>query len=152
MSEHRVSLDWNRDSDDFKYPTYTRDHTWSFRGGERVRASAAPEFLGNADRVDPEEAFVASISACHMLTFLAIAAKRRFVVDTYSDNAVGYLKENEEGRMAVTRVELRPEIAFSDETLPTPDQIDHMHHMSHQECFIANSVSTEIVVLPSEMT
>lgn len=152
MSEHRVSLDWNRDSDDFKYPTYTRDHTWSFRGGERVRASAAPEFLGNADRVDPEEAFVASISACHMLTFLAIAAKRRFVVDTYSDNAVGYLKENEEGRMAVTRVELRPEIAFSDETLPTPDQVDHMHHMSHQECFIANSVSTEIVVLPSEMT
>lgn len=152
MSEHRVSLDWNRDSDDFKYPTYTRDHTWSFRGGETVRASAAPEFLGNADRVDPEEAFVASISACHMLTFLAIAAKRRFVVDTYSDNAVGYLKENEEGRMAVTRVELRPEIAFSDETLPTPDQVDHMHHMSHQECFIANSVSTEIVVLPSEMT
>lgn len=152
MSEHRVSLDWNRDSDDFKYPTYTRDHTWSFRGGERVRASAAPEFLGNADRVDPEEAFVASISACHMLTFLAIAAKRRFVVDTYSDNAVGYLKENEEGRMAVTRVELRPEIAFSDETLPTPDQVDHMHHMSHQECFIANSVRTEIVVLPSEMT
>tara|TARA_B110000438_G_scaffold206429_1_gene198131 strand:+ start:224 stop:580 length:357 start_codon:yes stop_codon:yes gene_type:complete len=117
-----------------------------------VRASAALEFLGNADRVDPEEAFVASISACHMLTFLAIAAKRRFVVDTYSDNAVGYLEENDEGRMAVTRVELRPEIAFSDETFPTPDQIDSMHHMSHRECFIANSVSTEIVVLPSETT
>ena len=149
MSEHRASLNWNRDRDDFKYPTYTRDHTWSFRGGEMVRASAALEFLGNADRVDPEEAFVASISACHMLTFLAIAAKRRFVVDRYSDNAVGYLEKNDEGRMAVTRVELRPEIAFSGETFPGADQIDSMHRMSHQECFIANSVSTEIVVLQS---
>ena len=87
-----------------------------------------------------------------MLTFLAIAAKRRFVVDTYSDNAVGYLRKNGEGRLAVTRVELRPEIAFSDETLPTPDQIESMHHMSHQECFIANSVSAEIVVLSPETT
>jgi organic hydroperoxide reductase OsmC/OhrA len=152
MSEHRASLNWNRDRDDFKYPTYTRDHTWSFHGGESVRASAAPEFLGNADRVDPEEAFVASISACHMLTFLAIAAKRRFVVDTYSDDAVGYLKNNDEGRLAVTRVELRPEITFSGETLPAPDQIESMHHMSHEECFIANSVSAEIVVLLSETT
>ena len=152
MSEHRASLNWNRDRDDFKYPAYTRDHTWSFHGGESVRASAAPEFLGNADRVDPEEAFVASISACHMLTFLAIAAKRRFVVDTYSDDAVGYLKNNDEGRLAVTRVELRPEITFSGETLPAPDQIESMHHMSHEECFIANSVSAEIVVLLSETT
>ena len=148
MSEHRASLTWNRDRDDFKYPTYTRDHTWSFPGGESLRASAAPEFLGNADRVDPEEAFVASLSACHMLTFLAIAAKRRFVVDTYSDDAVGYLEKNDDGRLAITLVELHPKIAFSGETLPTPDQIESMHHLSHQECFIANSVNTEIVVLP----
>ncbi len=147
MSEHRASLTWNRERDDFKYPTYTRDHTWSFHGGESVAASAAPEFLGNADRVDPEEAFVAAISACHMLTFLAVAAKRRFVVDSYSDNAVGYLEENTEGRLAITLVELRPGIAFSGDSLPTSEQIASMHHQSHRECFIANSVSTEIVVL-----
>ena len=91
MSEHRASIAWRRDREDFKYPTYIRDHTWAFPGGETVPASAAPEFLGNADRVDPEEAFVAAISACHMLTFLAVAAKRRFVVDAYSDRAVGYM-------------------------------------------------------------
>ena len=113
MSEHRASLSWRRDSDDFKYPTYTRDHVWAFPGGETVSASAAPEYLGNADRVDPEEAFVAAISACHLLTFLAIAAKRRFVVDAYSDQAVGYLEEIEGGRLAITRVELRPGITFS---------------------------------------
>ena len=148
MSEHKASLAWNRDRDDFKYPTYTRDHTWSFPGGETVPASAAPEFLGNADRVDPEEAFVAAISACHMLTFLAVAAKRRFLVDTYSDDAVGYMNKNAAGKLAITLVELRPRITFSGETLPTPEQIESMHHLSHQECFIANSVTSEIVVLP----
>lgn len=148
MSEHRVSLSWHRDRDDFKYPTYTRDHAWAFPGGETIPASAAPEFLGSADRVDPEEAFVASIAACHMLTFLAVAAKRRFVVDAYSDHAVGYMEKNEDGRLAITRVELRPDITFSDEPRPTLEQIESMHHQSHEECFIANSVRTEIVVLP----
>lgn len=148
MSEHRASLSWSRDTDDFKYPTYTRDHTWTFHGGEVVSASAAPEFLGNADRVDPEEALVASISACHMLTFLAVAAKRRFTVDSYSDDAVGYLEKNEDGKLAITRTELRPRIVFSGESIPSPEQIESMHHTSHRECFIANSVKTEIVVLP----
>lgn len=109
---------------------------------------SGPEFLGSADRVDPEEAFVASIAACHMLTFLAVAAKRRFVVDAYSDHAVGYMEKNEDGRLAITRVELRPDITFSDEPRPTLEQIESMHHQSHEECFIANSVRTEIVVLP----
>ncbi|MCH7593308.1 MAG: OsmC family protein [Chloroflexi bacterium] len=148
MSEHRASLSWNRDRDDFKYRTYTRDHAWSFPGGESVPASAAPEFLGNAGRVDPEEAFVAAIAACHMLTFLAVAAKRRFVVDAYSDGAVGYLEKNEDGRLAITRVELHPDIVFSGEKRPTPEQIESMHHQSHRACFIANSVKTAIVVLP----
>ena len=150
MSEHKASLSWRRDRDDFKYPTYTRDHTWSFEGGEVVAASAAPEFLGNADRVDPEEAFVAAISACHMLTFLAIAAKRRFVVDIYVDEAVGFMEKNDTGQLAITRVELRPEITFSGDSQPTPEQIDSMHHISHEQCFIANSVNTDIVVLPPE--
>lgn len=148
MSEHRASLSWKRDRDDFKYPTYTRDHAWAFPGGETVLASSAPEFLGNGGRVDPEEAFVAAIAACHMLTFLAVAAKRRFVVDAYSDGAVGYLEKNEDGRLAITRVELHPDIVFSGEKNPTPEQIESMHHQSHRECFIANSVKTAIVVLP----
>ena len=150
MSEHKVSLKWIRDRDDFKYPTYTRDHTWSFTGGAIVDASAAPEFLGNAGRVDPEEAFVAAISACHMLTFLAVSAKRRFMVETYSDEAVGLLEENADGRLAITRVELRPKIEFSQDLHPTVEQINSMHHISHEECFIANSVTAKIVLAAPE--
>ena len=114
-------------------------------------ASAAPEFLGNAGRVDPEEAFVAAISACHMLTFLAVSAKRRFMVETYSDEAVGLLEENADGRLAITRVELRPKIEFSQDLHPTVEQINSMHHISHEECFVANSVTAKIVVVAPEV-
>ena len=148
MSEYRASLNWKRDRDDLKYATYTRDHTWSFHEGESVPVSSAPEFPGNAERVDSEETFVAAISACHVLTFRAVAAKHRFVVVADSDAAVGYTKMNSEGRLVITLVELRPEIAFSGEMLPTPEQIDSMDQLSHQECFIANSVNSEIVVVP----
>ena len=89
MSEHRVSVSWKRDSSDFSYESYTRDHTWVFENGLEVEASSAPSFLGNPDRVDPEQAYVASLSSCHMLTFLALAAKKRFVVDSYEDRATG---------------------------------------------------------------
>ena len=153
MSEYYAKVIWNRRNDE-KYidNEYSRGHEWEFDGGVTIPASSSPHVVpipySVEANVDPEEAFVASLSACHMLTFLAIAAKRRFVVDAYSDHAVGYLEETDDGRLAITRVELRPEIAFSGDTLPTPDQIESMHRLSHQECFIANSVTAEIVVLP----
>ena len=146
MAEHKSRVVWQRGDTEFTYETYPRDHIWGFEGGIKVAASAAPAFLGNAERVDPEEAFVASLSSCHMLTFLAIAAKKRFVVDSYEDRAVGILEENADGKLAMTRVTLRPAIVFSGEKRPSEQQIEKMHHSSHEHCFIASSVKTDVTV------
>jgi organic hydroperoxide reductase OsmC/OhrA len=146
MSEHRATILWNRDDQDFSYQTYSRNHTWEFDNGIKLDASATPEFLGTAEKIDPEEAYVASLSSCHMLTFLAIAARKRLVVDSYCDAAVGYLEKNSSGKLAVTRVILRPRIAFSENTLPSDQELKKLHHLAHEECFIANSVHTCITV------
>ena len=113
MSEHKMTLRWERDGAEFSYQKYPRDHIWSFDGGHTMTATAAPAYLGNPANVDPEEAFVASLSSCHMLTFLAIACKQKFVLDSYKDEAIGYMEKNAEGRMAITRVKLRPKLTWS---------------------------------------
>ena len=146
MSEHKMTLSWKRATPDFQYQTYNRDHTWKFDGGHEMEASAAPAYLGNPKNVDPEEAFVASLSSCHMLTFLAIACKQKFVLDEYVDDAVGHMEKNADGRMAITRVELHPKITFSGDKQPTPEELEKMHHAAHENCFIANSVKTEVTV------
>ncbi|TKS63481.1 MAG: osmotically inducible protein OsmC [Nitrospira sp.] len=104
MSEHKISLEWKRGTEDFSYESYTRDHVLVFEGGVRVPASAAPAYRGNPAHVNPEEGLVAALSSCHMLTFLAVAAKKQFVVDQYSDHAVGLLEKNQKGKLAITRV------------------------------------------------
>lgn len=111
-----------------------------------MQASAAPAYLGNPNLVDPEEAFVASLSSCQMLTFLAIAAKKKFVLDEYVDEATGYMEKNAEGRLAITRVTLRPRLKFSGEKQPTAHEIEETNHAAHEQCFIANSVKTEITI------
>lgn len=147
MSEHRVAIHWNRQGNEFTHKQYTRDHLWKFEGGSEVRASAAPEYLGDGSRVDPERAFVASVSSCHMLTFLALAARDGFVVDQYQDEAVGIMERNAENRIAITRVTLCPKITWGSEA-PTPEQLAKLHENAHKHCFIANSVNTEICVEP----
>jgi organic hydroperoxide reductase OsmC/OhrA len=146
MSEHRAKIAWQRGGVDFTYETYSRDHEWEFEGEVRVAASAAPAFRGSAERVDPEEAFVAAVSSCHMLTFLAIAARSKIAVESYTDEAVGFLEKNADGRLAMTRVELKPRVVFAEGHEPTPEQLARMHESSHKHCFIANSVNTEITV------
>ena len=146
MSEHLATVRWNRTSDDFEYAAYNREHTWEFGGGESVRASAAPAYLGDPSRVDPEEAFVASLSSCHMLTFLAICAKKKIVVDSYLDEAIGSMEKTDEGRMAITKVVLRPRVEFGGDTAPNPEVLDELHYSAHEHCFIANSVKTDVVV------
>jgi organic hydroperoxide reductase OsmC/OhrA len=146
MSLHRVELKWARQSAAFEYETYSRDHTWTFENGVTIEASATPHFLGNASRVDPEESFVASLSSCHMLTFLAIAARKRWTVDVYEDRAVGVLEPNAAGKLAITTVTLNPHIVFSGNRVPTAPEIDRTHELAHQECFLANSVHTRIVI------
>jgi organic hydroperoxide reductase OsmC/OhrA len=146
MSEHRSHVRWNRGGHEFTYEAYSRDHTWGFEGGSEVAASAAPKFGGNTELVDPEEAFVAALSSCHMLTFLAIAARKRLVVENYDDEAMGVMEKNEDGRLAVTRVVLRPRIEWGGDKTPTSEQIDHIHHLAHEQCFIANSVRTNVSI------
>jgi organic hydroperoxide reductase OsmC/OhrA len=146
MSEHHAQIVWQRTSADFTYASYNRDHEWRFKGGVVVGASAAPQYRGSGDCPDPEDAFVASLSSCHMLTFLAIATKRGFVVDRYEDGAVGHLEKNAQGQLAITRVELNPRIEFGGERSPDAQALQQMHEEAHRGCFIANSVRTEVRV------
>jgi organic hydroperoxide reductase OsmC/OhrA len=148
MSEHQVKLAWNRETPDFAYQSYNRDHDWIFDAGITVRASAAPGYLGSERCVDPEEAFDASLSSCHMLTFLAIACKKRFVVDAYHDHAIGVLEKDAAGRLAITKVTLHPQVGFGGEAAPSSEELAKLHEQAHHTCFIANSVRTEIFVEP----
>ena len=146
MSQHKVTLKWERGRAEFSYQKYPRDHTWIFDGGHTMTATAAPAYLGNPANVDPEEAFVASLSSCHMLTFLAVACKRKFVLDEYTDEAVGHMEKNAQGKLAITRVTLKQKLKFSGDKQPTTEEIDEMNHAAHDQCFIANSVKTEVTV------
>ena len=150
MSEHKATVKSARDGANFGYKNYSRDHVWLFKNGIELPASAAPAYLGDPNRVDPESAFVAALSSCHMLTFLALASNKGFVVDSYEDNAVGFLEKNANGKLAVTRVDLHPKIAFSADSKPTQADLNWLHDKAHRECFIANSVTTKINVIPTE--
>jgi organic hydroperoxide reductase OsmC/OhrA len=145
VSEHRVHVSWERGGVDFGYESYPRAHRWRFEGGVEVPASAAPAFHGNPERVDPEAAFVAALSSCHMLTFLAVASRKRLVVDAYEDEAVGFLAKNEAGKLAMTRVVLRPRVVFAG-AAPAAELVADLHERAHRECFIANSVRTDVAV------
>ena len=151
MSEYTAKILWNREShESYIDNQYSRGHRWVFDGGLTVPASSSPHIVplpfSVEANVDPEEAFVASLSSCHMLFFLGIAAKKRWVVDAYTDNAIGVMENDSDGNMAMTKVTLRPKVDFSGEKQPTLEQIEKVHHQSHQECFIANSVKTEVCV------
>jgi organic hydroperoxide reductase OsmC/OhrA len=146
MTEHQVVVAWERESEGFSYEEYNRDHLWSFIGGARVPASAAPDYRGNPAHLNPEDAFVAALSSCHMLTFLAVAARKGFVVDVYRDEAIGSLEKNSEGKMAMTRVILHPRITFGGSKSPTPEELKMLHDLAHRGCYIANSVKTEVTV------
>jgi organic hydroperoxide reductase OsmC/OhrA len=148
MSEHQATIVWNREGKDFGYKTYSRDHVWRFENGIEVPASAAPAYFGNPQRVDPEGALVAALSSCHMLTFLAVCARKRLVVDSYDDEAVGYLEKNAEGKLAMTRVVLRPRVRFGGDGPPSDEEFAKLHDKAHHACFIANSVRTEVTVEP----
>lgn len=155
MSEYQAVVSWTRNGAVFNDNRYSRGHRWLFDGGVEVPASASPSVvplpLSVAAAVDPEEAFVASLASCHMLQFLYLAAQRGFVVDTYRDAAVGVLAKDSAGKSAMTRVTLRPEVRFSGEKQPTPDEAGALHHQAHEECFIASSVKTEVRCEPVAM-
>ena len=153
MSEHKATVRWTLSQGDFLKGTYSREHTWTFDGGITVAASSSPAAvrvpLSNPANVDPEEAFVASLSSCHMLTYLFIASKKGFEVSSYEDEAVGVMTKNEKGIPWVSAVTLHPRIIYGSKT-PTAEEESQMHHAAHEGCFIANSVKTEVTVAGSE--
>lgn len=153
MSEYSARVVWERGDAPFLDNRYSRGHRWEFDGGLSVPASSSPHVvpvpLSVEANVDPEEAFVASLSSCHMLFFLSLAAQQGFRVERYVDDAVGVMGKDGAGRMAMLRVVLRPAVVFGAENRPTAAQTETLHHQSHELCFIANSVRTEVVVEPA---
>jgi organic hydroperoxide reductase OsmC/OhrA len=152
MSIHTAKVRWERGEQPFIDNRYSRLHRWSFDGGAEVPGSSSPHAvrapLSDPAAVDPEEAFVASLASCHMLWFLSLAAKRGFRVDRYVDEAEGTMAKNERGKLAITVVTLRPAVEFSGEKRPTRADLEGLHHEAHEECFIANSVRSEVRLEP----
>jgi organic hydroperoxide reductase OsmC/OhrA len=153
MSRHTASVQWSRGDQRFTDNRYSRRHTWRFDGGIEIAGSSSPHSVpvpySDVNAVDPEEAFVASIASCHMLWFLAVAAKRGYRIDTYADDAEGILEKDADSRMSMTRVVLRPRIAFGDDRQPPSAEVAAMHEEAHRKCYIANSVKTLIAIEPA---
>ena len=148
MAHYEAEVIWQRENQPFLDNKYSRRHVLRFDGGIEIPGSSSPHVvplpMSDAAAVDPEEAFVAALSSCHMLWFLTVAVKRKFRVDSYHDRAVGVMARNGLGKLAMTTVTLRPDVRFSGERVPTRVEIDEMHHNAHDECFIASSVKTEV--------
>ena len=156
MSTYRVAIIWERNGAPFTDNKYKRTHHWEFDGGQIIPASSSPQVVptpfSDPSAVDPEEAFIASLSSCHMLWFLSIAAKRGFIVEHYNDEAEGLMEKNEEDQLAITEVTLRPHIQYVHRSAPSVEENAEMHHMAHEKCFIANSVRTSIDIDSSMST
>lgn len=152
MANYAATISWQRNGVAFSDKKYSRAHTWKFDGGAQVLASSSPHFvplpLSDPSGIDPEEAFVAALSSCHMLWFLSIACRRGFIVESYEDAAAGLMEKNGEGKVAMTRVWLRPRVAFSPLKSPDLATFQAMHDEAHEECFIANSVKSEVLCEP----
>ena len=150
MAEYKVTVAWKRQNPDFLNGKYSREHTWTFDGGAIVRASPSPHVVpvpwSNPANVDPEEAYVAAISSCHMLTFLWLASKMGFQADGYEDEAVGTMIKNDRGVPWMNEVRLHPRIAWSGAKIPSDTEVEHLHHEAHEQCYIAQSIKTNVVV------
>lgn len=153
MAEYSATVSWSRAGAAFTDNRYSRGHRWQFDGGIEVPASASPHVvpppMSVASAVDPEEALVASLSSCHMLFFLAIAAKRGILVESYRDEAVGVMEKDAAGKLWMSRVTLRPRAEFGGARRPTHDEVLAIHHEAHEECFIARSVRTDVRCEPA---
>lgn len=156
MSEYKALVEWSRGDSPFAGSRYSRGHRWLFDGGVEVRASSSPQVVPVPNSieaaVDPEEAFVASLSSCHMLWFLSIADRRGFIVDSYRDEATGTMGKDDSGKLAITQVTLRPCANFDAGAPPAPDEVLAMHEEAHERCFIARSVRTQVRCEPVRAT
>ena len=150
MSEYKANILWAKPSEEFLKGKYSREHEWKFDGGLTVPASSSPSVVpvpwSNPSNLDPEEAFVASLASCHMLTFLYLVSKAGYGVERYEDDAVGQMTKNESGVAWISSVRLSPRIHFTSAKQPSHEQLENFHHLAHEQCFLANSVKTQIMV------
>jgi organic hydroperoxide reductase OsmC/OhrA len=150
MSTYTATIRWTREGPDFLKGQYSRAHEWAFDGGHVMKASASPHIVpapwSDLEGVDPEEAFVASLSSCHMLFFVDFARRAGFVVDSYVDEAEGVIERRADGKMWMSRVTLHPRVAFSVDKTPSDSELADLHHKAHEACFIANSVTTDVII------
>ena len=154
MSHYQASVNWVNSGPNFLNGQYSREHKWIFEGGSVIKATAAPDIVpepwSNPANVDPEAAFVASLSSCHMLFFLSFAARQGILVESYEDHAIGFLETNEQGKKSMTRVILRPSVACSNHSTPSQESLRNLHRAAHEHCFIANSVTTDVTIEPAD--
>ena len=152
MSQHTATIKWRAGEGDFARGRYSREHTWTCDGGLVIQASSSPAVvpapMSNPAYIDPEEAFVASLSSCHMLTFLFLAMRKGFAVASYDDEAVGTMTKNEHGTPWISTVVLRPKVVYAGDKRPTPEEEHALHEGAHDGCFISQSVKTEVKVEP----
>ena len=149
MGQHKTSIHWERDTEHFNIKSFNRDHVIRFENGVVIHATSAPEFTGNPDLISPEDLFVATISSCHMMTFLAVASLNKWLVQTYRDQAQGFLEENPAGRIMMNRVILQPQVVFSGSNHSSRKAQEDMHLKARRSGFIANSVRTSISIQPN---
>jgi organic hydroperoxide reductase OsmC/OhrA len=148
VSEHRIGLHWSRNGAPFVRGNYQSAHEIRYSGGQQLKVGPSPDLGGDAALADPERVLLSALSSCHMLTFLAVAANRGYVVDTYRDEAVALLGRNEDGKMAVVQATLAPRVIFSGDKQPSADEYAKLHERAHAACFIANSVKTHVDITP----
>lgn len=148
MSEHYTTIDWQRKAHPSEAGTFSRNHVATLNGEQKVTISSAAEYKGDPEAADPEQLLLTALSSCHMLTFLAIAELKGYCVEHYRDTAVALLKKNVDGRMAVTRMELSPQVSFSGDNQPDETALEKLHDAAHRNCFVANSVTSTVVVTP----
>jgi len=148
MSSFSIGLSWQRSTSDFDVKTFSRDHVWRLAGGQIVQGSSAPDYSGNPKMSNPEEALLAALSSCHMLTFLSIAALRKLMVDRYEDEPVAELGKNEKGKIMVARMILRPQVTFGGATIPDENTVWQLHRKAKENCFVGNSLLSQVMLEP----
>ncbi|MCC5814183.1 MAG: OsmC family protein [Leptospira sp.] len=148
MSEHKISLSWKKGSEEFTFETYDRTHAIQFNGGQSIFSSSTKETFGNDEHANPEELLASAVSSCHMLTFLAVASKKKKIVTDYTDEATAILEKGDSGKMQVTKIFLKPRVRFGDGVEVSQDELEKMHDAAHRNCFIGLSVKSEVIVEP----
>ncbi|ARB93325.1 OsmC family protein [Legionella longbeachae] len=144
MANHSVSIHWQRIGQDFNYETYDRTYTIKFSGGTNIQASNPKDYFGKSELPNPEELLMSALSGCYMQTFLAVACKNGYIIDNYFDDAIGITNKNELGKISVTEITLHPKIKFGGSKLPDDDAITKMREKAHANCFISNSINSQV--------